>query len=59
MEFKSKSGKVLEKIEKMESLHKIAEDQKEHNLKDIKKKKSSFKRTKFNKKKNFKKKKLN
>ncbi len=59
MEFKSKSGKVLEKIEKMESLHKITEDKKEHNLKDIKKKKSSFKRTKFNKKKNFKKKKLN
>ena len=57
MEFKSKSGKVLEKIEKMESLHKIVEDKKEHNLKEIKKKKSSFKRTKFNKKKNFKKKK--
>ena len=56
MEFKSKSGKVLEKIEKMESLHKIVEDKKEHNLKEIKKKKSSFKRTKFNKKKNFKKK---
>ena len=56
MEFKSKSGKVLEKIEKMESLHKIAEDKKENNLKDIKKKKSSFKRTRFNKKKNLKKK---
>ena len=54
MEFKSKSGKVLETIQKMESLHKIAEDKKEHNPKEAKKIKK-FKKKKF-KKKNFKKK---
>jgi len=37
MEFKSKSGKILETIQKIESLHKIVEDKKEHNLKETKK----------------------
>ncbi len=55
MEFKSKSGKVLETIQKMESLHKIAEDKKEHNPKETKKN-IKFKKKKFNKKRNFKKK---
>ena len=55
MEFKSKSGKVLETIQKIESLHKIAEDKKEHNPKETKKN-IKFKKKKFNKKRNFKKK---
>ena len=55
MEFKSKSGKVLETIQKIESLHKIAEDKKEHNPKETKKN-IKFKKKKFNKKKIFKKK---
>ncbi len=55
MEFKSKSGKVLETIQKIESLHKIAEDKKEHNPKETKKN-IKFKKKKFNKKKNFQKK---
>ncbi len=50
MEFKSKSGKVLETIQKIESLDKIVEDKKEHSPKENKKKK------KFKKKKIFKKK---
>ena len=55
MEFKSKSGKVLETIQKMESLHKIVEDKKEHNPKETKKN-IKFKKKKFKKKQNFKKK---
>ncbi len=55
MEFKSKSGKVLETIQKMESLHKIVEEKKEHNPKEPKKN-IKFKKKKFNKKKIFKKK---
>ncbi len=55
MEFKSKSGKVLETIQKIESLNKIIEDKKEHNPKGIKKN-IKFKKKKFNKKQNSKKK---
>ena len=55
MEFKSKSGKVLETIQKMESLNKIIEDKKEHNPKGMKKN-IKFKNKKFNKKQNSKKK---
>ncbi len=55
MEFKSKSGKILETIQKIESLHKIVEDKKEHNLKETKKN-IKFKKKKFKKKQNFKKK---
>jgi len=55
MEFKSKSGKILETIQKIESLHKIVEDKKEHNLKETKKN-TKFKKKKFKKKQNFKKK---
>ena len=55
MEFNSKSGKVLEKIEKMESLQKIVEkiDLKQN---EIKNKKKIFKKKKFKKRQNFKKK---
>ena len=58
LEFNSKSGKVLEKIEKMESLQKIVEkiDLKQN---EIKNKKKIFKKKKFKKRQNFKKKKLN
>ena len=55
MEFKSKSGKVLETIQKMESLYKIVEEKKEHNPKETKKN-IKFKKKKFNKKQKFKKK---
>ena len=55
MEFKSKSGKVLETIQKIESLNKIVEDKKEHNPKGTKKH-IKFKKKKFNKKQNSKKK---
>ena len=55
MEFKSKSGKILETIQKIESLHKIVEDKKEHNLKETKKN-TKFKKKKFKKKQNFNKK---
>ena len=55
MEFKSKSGKVLETIQKIESLNKIVEDKKEHNPKGTKKN-IKFKKKKFNKKQNSKKK---
>ena len=55
MEFKSKSGKVLETIQKIESLNKIIEDKKEHNLKETKKN-IKFKKKKYKKKQNFKKK---
>ncbi len=55
MEFKSKSGKVLETIQKIESLHKIAEDKKEHNPKETKKnikfKKKNLTKKKFLRKK--------
>ncbi len=55
MEFKSKSGKILETIQKIESLNKVVEDKKEHNLKETKKN-IKFKKKKFKKKQNFKKK---
>ncbi|MDC3053026.1 Rne/Rng family ribonuclease [Candidatus Pelagibacter sp.] len=55
MEFKSKSGKVLETIQKIESLNKIIEDKTEHNLKETKKN-IKFKKKKYKKKQNFKKK---
>ena len=58
IEFKSKLSKVLDKIEKVETLQKIV-DEKIDKVKDLKvEKKSNFKRSKFKKKKNFKKKKL-
>ena len=56
IEFKSKSGKILEKIEKVENLNKIAEEKNENKQIISKEKKSSFKRKKFKKRKNFKKK---
>ena len=56
MEFNSKSGKVLEKIEKMESLQKIIEDKSDLKQNKIKIKKKIFKRKKFKKRQNFKKK---
>tara|TARA_X000000950_G_C13555833_1_gene513492 strand:- start:135 stop:674 length:540 start_codon:yes stop_codon:yes gene_type:complete len=54
IEFKSKLSKVLEKIEKVETLQKIV-DEKIENNEQKKERKSKFKRTKFKKKK-FKKK---
>ena len=59
IEFKSKLSKVLEKIEKVESLQRIVEEKIDKNNELKKEKKSNFKRTKFKKRKNFKKKKLN
>ena len=56
IEFKSKSGKILEKIEKLENLHKINEEKITKNSKLEIEKKPSFKRKKFKKRKNFKKK---
>ncbi len=56
IEFKSKSGKSLEKVDKVENLQKITEEKLEKNLDLTKEKKSSFKRKKFKKRKNFKKK---
>ncbi|MBD1158068.1 Rne/Rng family ribonuclease [Pelagibacterales bacterium SAG-MED17] len=56
MEFNSKSGKVLEKIEKMETLQKIVEDKSDLKQNEIKNKKKIFKRKKFKKRQNFKKK---
>ena len=56
LEFKSKSGKILERIEKLEILKKIIEDEKIQNLKLSKRKKVSYKEKKFKKKKVFKKK---
>ena len=56
IEFKSKSGKILEKIEKIENLQKISEEKVEKNLELKNSKKSNFKRKKFKKRKNFKKK---
>ena len=59
IEFKSKSNKILEKIEKVENLQNIVLDNIEKNKESKIEKKSNFKRKKFKKKKNFKKKKLN
>ncbi len=56
IEFKSKSGKSLEKIDKIENLHNIIDDKLDKNLNLAKEKKSNFKRKKFTKRKNFKKK---
>jgi len=56
IEFKSKSGKILEKIEKLENLQKISEEKVEKNLELKNNKKSNFKRKIFKKRKNFKKK---
>ena len=56
IEFKSKSGKSLEKVDKVENLQKISEEKLDKNIDLIKEKKSGFKRKKFKKKKNFKKK---
>ena len=58
IEFKSKSNKILDKIEKIENLQKIVEEKK-NNIKDFKIEKPNFKRKKFKKRKNYKKKKLN
>ncbi len=55
IELKSKLGKVLEKVEKIENLHKITEEKTEQNLDTKKSKKTSFKRKKFKKKKIIKK----
>ena len=56
IEFKSKSGKILEKVEKIENLQKIIEPKIEKNQELTKNIKSNFKRKKFKKRKNFKKK---
>ena len=59
VEFKSKSGKVLEKVEKVENLQKIIEDKNVPKQKEDKDKKINYKRKKFKKRQNYKKKKLN
>ena len=59
IEFKSKLNKVLEKIENVENLMEIMDDEIEKNTKQNKVKKTDFKRKKFKRRKNFKKKKLN
>jgi ribonuclease E len=56
LEFKSKSGKTLEKIEKIENLQKIIDEKVDKNIELVKEKKPNFKRKKFKKRKNFKKK---
>ena len=56
IEFKSKSGKILEKVDKIENLQKISEDGLNKSIELTKEKKSNFKRKKFKKRKNFKKK---
>jgi len=56
IEFKSKSGKSLEKVDKIENLQKISEEKLDKNIDLKNEKKSGFKRKKFKKKKNFKKK---
>ncbi len=56
IEFKSKSGKSLDKVDKVENLQKISEEKLDKNIVSIKEKKSNFKRKKFKKRKNFKKK---
>ncbi len=58
IEFKSKSGKILEKVERVESLRKIIEEKEEKKLEKIKVTKPKFKKKKFKKRKNFTKKKL-
>ncbi len=58
LEFKSKSGKILEKVEKIENLQKIIETKVEKNQELKKNIKTNFKRKKFKKQRNFKKKKL-
>ncbi len=56
LEFKSKSGKILEKVDKIEILQKVIEPKVEKNLDLTNDKKSNFKRKKFKKRKNLKKK---
>ena len=56
LEFKSKSGKTLEKVEKIEILQKAIEPKVEKKIELTNDKKSNFKRKKFKKRKNFKKK---
>ncbi len=56
IELKSKSGKVLEKVEKIENLQKITDEKIKQNLDLTKSKKVSFKKKKFKKKRNYKKK---
>ena len=56
LEFKSKSGKILEKIEKFEILKKFIENKEIKNFELSKGKKVSYKKKKFKKKKIFKKK---
>ena len=51
IEFKSKSGKILEKVEKVEKLTQVFEDKDEKKLENIKETKLKFKRKKFKKKK--------
>ena len=59
IEFKSKSGKILEKLESLEYLKKISEEKQDNNQETKKEKKTNFKRKKYKKRKNFKAKKLN
>ncbi len=56
IEFKSKSDKILEKVEMVENLQKITDEKLDKNLESKKEKKLSFKRKKFKKRKSFKKK---
>ena len=56
IEFKSKSGKILEKVEKLENLQKVNEEKIDKDNKLVMEKKTSFKRKKFKKRKNLKKK---
>ena len=55
IELKSKSGKVLEKVEKIENLRKILEEKKDKSQELKKEKKLNFKRKKFKKRKILKK----
>ena len=55
MEFKLKSGKISEKVEKIENLQKIIEEIKENKIRSAKDKKPNFKRKTYKKKKNLKK----
>ncbi len=59
IEFKSKLSKVLDKIEKIETLQKIESETIDKNKESNKEKKSNFKRKKFKKRKNFSKKNSN
>ena len=56
LEFKSKSNKILEKVEKIENLQKIYEKKDNKIEEKIIEKKTKFKRKKFKKRKNYKKK---